>query len=422
MALFLNSRKKKTTHPDPERYMKEGRTAPFVEDRESAIPDSPTVPLVSRPVPPKAPVALPQPVAVINEQPIAMQPRASALPVPEAPPEPLNIPPAPTTQPKTPSRLKGFLAGFLQAAGQGANNAMAHGNVGWGGVAQAIGGGLGGGAAMAYDPTILLKQREQKALANAQAEEERGLEVEGRRAGVEKTKAEVVELQGRPAREAAKDAHQAAQDAHQAAKDKNDAEYKAGTIRHREWQQKNADIERKFRADQKELDRKNAIVVAQQRANDAGSKDSAKQEQEAEESNYKADVAASQAREAQAELDALVEEDKKNPSFKYAQDTDPNSANYGKPRVGPDGNVIYTQDHTDDFKERESRKIALAKRVKDLYDKEGELRGKSTRGSVTAAPAAGTFSIQKAIAGGLSEADARAKAARAKAAGWTVVE
>jgi hypothetical protein len=69
--------------------------------------------------------------------------------------------------PKT-SKLKAALLAMLQNAGASANRAVAQGNVGWGGVAQALGGAGGGAVAGAIDSDWVTRAKHEQAVAKNQ--------------------------------------------------------------------------------------------------------------------------------------------------------------------------------------------------------------------------------------------------------------
>lgn len=74
-----------------------------------------------------------------------------------------------------PSRVKSALMLMLQNAGAAANRALASGNVGSGGVAQALGGAAGGAIAGGFDPGIVLRQRHERAVLENQEAQDRAL-------------------------------------------------------------------------------------------------------------------------------------------------------------------------------------------------------------------------------------------------------
>lgn len=112
---------------------------------------------------------------------------------------------APSVIQKPPSRIKSFLAGFLQNAGAGANQALAQGNVGWGGVGQALGAGAGGGAVFAADPQIVLKQRAEAQQAKDEATQTREYKQAQIQAATAEAQARAADLRDKPAqREAAR--------------------------------------------------------------------------------------------------------------------------------------------------------------------------------------------------------------------------
>lgn len=94
--------------------------------------------------------------------------------------------------------------------------------------------------------------------------------------------------------------------------------------------------------------------------------------------------------------------------------------NTGKPSVNDKGEILYSNTPTQQYKDRHKRVADLQKQNSKL---QGEIRkSQSKPAPKVTAPQSGTFSISKAIQNGLSETEARAKAERAKQAGWKVVE
>ncbi len=99
----------------------------------------------------------------------------------------------------------------------------------------------------------------------------------------------------------------------------------------------------------------------------------------------------------------------------------------GKPATAEDGTIIYSSEPTEEYKRSADRLKVLEKRKSELFDEARKAGAKATGRSgytKTEAPVApvGTFSVSKAVAAGMSEADAKAKGARAAAAGWKVVQ
>ena len=225
------------------------------------IPDSPTINLSPRN--PSAPL----PVAPTGEG------EYNTTPTPEVGPAP-----EPWKMTKRPPRWKGFLQGFLSAAGEGANRALASGNVGWGGVAQALGGGLGGGAAVAADPSIIQKARYNQAVANNQAEQERQYGNQMREAQIGDLNAKT---EGRTAladaRERGLGLQERGLDLREQAQNTR-AEYMARSADLREkalnqqisfadWKKQQAELDRAFKQSEGQLNRQNRIDVANIRAN-----------------------------------------------------------------------------------------------------------------------------------------------------------
>jgi len=101
---------------------------------------------------------------------------------------------------KKPSRFRAALASLLINMGESANRALASGNVGWGGVAQALGGGVGGAAVGAADPKIVLRARHQQAVAENQSDLERAMREERAQADLEAQQAQTENLRTAPER------------------------------------------------------------------------------------------------------------------------------------------------------------------------------------------------------------------------------
>ena len=92
-------------------------------------------------------------------------------------------------------RWKAGLFGALAGMGNAANLAMQSGNVGWGGVAQALGGAAGGGALGAAQPQIILRQRQQQREAEEQARQGEQLQTEEQQARLENIRAQTAQRQ-----------------------------------------------------------------------------------------------------------------------------------------------------------------------------------------------------------------------------------
>jgi hypothetical protein len=312
------------------------------------------------------------------------------------------------------SRVRNFIEGFLSSAGQNANRALEQGNVGWGGVAQALGGGVGGGAVQAADQNIDVRQRHALAVAENQDALDRLTNTEYKDAQIGDIRAHS------EARAAQADARERELNIRQQGQDSKDDYYKESAALRKlaidnnwsiaQFKQEQAKIDTKYKQDRLgETVRHDKVTegIGQQNANSNETR--ANRPPSGSVSNPTASQSQLEAN--NAEIADLLSQDQKEATYNPILDKIT-----GKPATNEKGEILYGNTPTQQYKDRHKRITQLQK---DNARLQGEVRKAPNKVSNTPAPK-GYFSIKQAIAGGLSEVEAKAKAARAKAAGWVV--
>jgi len=312
-------------------------------------------------------------------------------------------------------RVRNFIEGFLSSAGQNANRALAQGNVGWGGVAQALGGGAGGGAVQAIDPGIDLRARHEKAIAENQADLDRLTATSLHDAQIQDVKAHT-EARGAAAdardrelglRSRGLDIRESDMEADNALAAKRyelDEKFKTNQISYGEWKQKHADY------DLQEKRRHNRVQegIGQQNAE----ANTTRANRPSAGATGNPDAAYSRADELQRELDALDAQDKSEPTFNPIIDR-----TTGEVMKNAKGEVMYSNTPTPAYKDRQRRKQTLVKEKEQLFK---EARKTSNRVS-TSVGAGRPFSVSAWAAANPGK-DANKAAAQAASKGFKVVK
>jgi len=312
-------------------------------------------------------------------------------------------------------RARSFLEGFLGAAGQRANAAMAQGNVGWGGVAQALGGGLGGGGVYAIQPEKELKARHEQARAQAQAELDQALQNETNAQRIEVLKSQNV----------ARDNAAAAKDRDLNIKEqgmKNRDEYYDESLKLRQavldnkisfdtWKKEQADLDRKYkyaRLDETVRHNETSEGVAQQNA-----ESNRIRANRPPAGTGNPDDAYARAEELQRQINDLDAQDKSEPSFNAVIDS-----KTGQSVTDARGNIVYSNKRTEAYKERQARKKSLTSQKEKLY---AEARKSSVKTSSTPTPQGQRFSV-RAWKSANPQGDVNAAIAKAKRLGYVVTD
>ena len=311
-----------------------------------------------------------------------------------------------------PGRLKSGLLVALQNIGETARRNVAAGRTDWGDLAGVAGAAAGGAGVGIADPKIIVRARHNKAVA----ENERDLNVALNRANAQSI------IASRKANDAYKGSleDKALRDQELREKDINrkqkyqDASLKIrqdaldGRISYQEWQKQQKELDRAFNEDKfDETKRHNTVTegISQQNADSirinalkppAGTGDP----QEAYD----------RASELQRQIDELDAQDKKEPSYKPVLDKDTK-----EPMVDAKGNIIYSNDFSDAYKQRQQQKRVLAQEKERLFSEARKAKGRSASNNNT------TFSVS-AWKKANPKGDASQAEAKARSLGYTVIK
>ncbi len=315
-----------------------------------------------------------------------------------------------------PTRLKSGLLQALSGIGEAARRNMATGRTDWKDLAGVAGAGAGGFGVGAAKPSLIVKARHQQAVEENAQEQAAELQRQNAKSVINARNAEAAYKQSLPEK-AARDQELRQSDiarkqAYQDASLKIRQDALNGRISYQEWQRQQKELDRQFNQDKfEETKRHNqaneGIATSNAESNriralkpPAGSADT--------------QDALDRANDLQSQIDELNAQDKKESAYEPALDSKTKEV-----MTDAKGGVIYSNDFTEAYKQRQAQKKVLMAEKEKLFTEARKAKAKS---SSTYAAQKGTFSIRQAIKNGLSEVEARAKAARAKAAGWQVVD
>jgi len=312
---------------------------------------------------------------------------------------------------KQPGRLKSGLLVALQGIGEAARRNVAAGRTDWSDLAGVAGAGAGGMGVGVADPKIIVRARHQKAVAENEKELNNELNRANARSIIASRKAND-EYKGSLEEKAIRDQELREKDITRKQK-YQDASLKIrqdvlnGRISYQTWQKQQKELDRAFNEDKfDETKRHNTVTegISQQNA-DSSRINALKPPAGTGDPND----ALERAQELQRQIDELDSQDKAEPSYKPVLDKDTK-----EPMTNAKGQIIYSNDFTDAYKQRQQQKRVLAQEKEKLFGEARKAKGRSASNNNT------TFSVsawKKANPNG----DASQAEAKARSLGYTVI-
>jgi hypothetical protein len=310
-----------------------------------------------------------------------------------------------------PGRLKSGLLLALQGIGESARRNVEAGRTDWADLAGVAGAGAGGLGVGVADPKIIVRARHKQAVAenekdlNSELNRRNAISIIDSRKANDAYKGSLEEkaLRDQELREKDINRKQKYQDA--SLKIRQDA--LDGRISYQTWQKQQKELDRAFNEDKfDETQRHNKATegISQQNA-DSSRINALKPPAGTGDPNDALD----RAQELQRQIDELDTQDKKESSYKPVLDKDTK-----EPMTNAKGQIVYSNDFTDAYKQRQQQKKVLAQEKERLFGEARKAKGRSAANSNT------TFSVSAWKAKN-PNGDASQAEAKARSLGYTVI-